>query len=294
MTADRDENDNAADTNIVPMPESGGIVALREKLHARMAALRRGGGRFGHNSNNVQGGATGQAGDRDELLEERRRQRAAMREKRRKETKEKIRREEEAKGKKGRDKAKEKDRRDKGQQTKTQLLVADPSTSKPSHGLQAKMTNVTFSTLTGSSSKKGQYLRTSSNPSQALEQLTARKEKLATLPEEKRKTIEEREKWDKAEARLDGVKVRDDEGRLKKAVKKKDKEKGKSKKAWEERKEHVTMSMAAKQKKRTDNIAMRNERKNAKRKGVGKSKGKARPGFEGKSFGKGKGKGKGK
>jgi hypothetical protein len=43
--------------------------------------------------------------------------------------------------------------------------------------------------------------------------------------------------------------------------------------------------MAAKQKKRTDNIAMRND----KRKGpaVGKGKGKARPGFEGKSFGKG-------
>jgi hypothetical protein len=114
----------------------------------------------------------------------------------------------------------------------TQLLVPDPSTSKPSHGPQAKLTNVAFSALAGSSSKKGQYLKTSSNPSQALEQLTARKEKIATLPEEKRKTVEDREKWDKAEARLDGVKVRDDEGRLKKAVKKKVKEKGKSKKAW--------------------------------------------------------------
>lgn len=48
--------------------------------------------------------------------------------------------------------------------------------------------------------------------------------------------------------------------------------------------------MAAKQKKRTDNIANRNERRNDKRKGV-KVKNKARPGFEGKSFGKG-GKGK--
>lgn len=55
--------------------------------------------------------------------------------------------------------------------------------------------------------------------------------------------------------------------------------------------------MAAKQKKRTDNIASRNERKSDKRKGVGKNKlaskaTKARPGFEGKSFGKDKGKGK--
>jgi hypothetical protein len=50
--------------------------------------------------------------------------------------------------------------------------------------------------------------------------------------------------------------------------------------------------MAARQKKRNDNIATRNERRSDKRKGVSKKVAgkKARPGFEGKSFGKGKGK----
>ena len=53
----------------------------------------------------------------------------------------------------------------------------------------------------------------------------------------------------------------------------------------DEKREQVTAAMAARQKKRNDNIAMRNERKNDKKKGLSK---KARPGFEGKVYGKGK------
>ncbi|RDB17061.1 Ribosomal RNA-processing protein 14 [Hypsizygus marmoreus] len=287
---DAGEND-AQGVEIVPMPQSGGIGSLRDKLHARMAALSRGGGRRNFDASGAE------ASGRDELLEERRRQRAAMRERRRKETKEKIRREEEMKGKKGKDREKEKrENRDKGNITKTQLLVPDEGhASRQQQGPQTSFTNVAFSAVAGTSSKKGQHLKTTANPQQALEQLAARKEKLAAMPEEKRKAIEEREKWEKAEARLEGVKVHDDEGRLKKALKRKEKEKGKSKKDWDDRKEQIASAMAAKQKKRGDNIATRNERRNDKRKGVGKAKTKARPGFEGKSFGKGKGKpGKGK
>jgi hypothetical protein len=78
-------------TNLVPMTPPTSITHLREKLHARIASLQR-------------GGAAREAGDKDELLEERRRQRAALREKRRKETREKIRKEKERTGK---DKGKE-------------------------------------------------------------------------------------------------------------------------------------------------------------------------------------------
>lgn len=63
----------------------------------------------------------------------------------------------------------------------------------------------------------------------------------------------------------------------------------------DERKDQLSNAMAAKQKKRGDNIAMRNERRSDKRKGIKPKKDtKARPGFEGKSFGKGKGKEKAK
>lgn len=99
-----DEND----LELRPMPEAGGIEVLREKLHAKIERLRRGGRPM-----------DGEAGDKDDLLEERRQQRAAMRERRRKETKEKIRREEEMKVKKM--KGKEKDRRQTGNVAKVRV-----------------------------------------------------------------------------------------------------------------------------------------------------------------------------
>jgi hypothetical protein len=95
------------------------------------------------------------------------------------------------------------------------------------------MASIAFSNVAGiTSSKHARNLKISSNPIQALEQLQARKEKLDALPEDKRKSIEERNRWAKAEARLEGTKVHDDETKLKKAVKRKEKEKSKSKKAW--------------------------------------------------------------
>lgn len=255
----------------VPMPRSESITFLRQKLHARMAALRCGGG-------------GDEPSDKDALLEERRKQRATLREKRRKETNERKRAE--------KVKANEKDKGTRVAPVKDQLLVSDrhAAASGLSNNYDGPLTNVTFSSISGSTSKKAVHLKSSNNPTQALSQLSSRKEKLAALPEEKRKTAEERERWAKAEARIEGVKVKDNEGLLKKAIKRKEKEKTRSKMKWDERKEQVTAQMAARQKKRTDNIAMRNER----RKGKGKGNAKARPGFEGKSYAKGKGKASGK
>lgn len=127
---DEDEDDDneevdgerGADGPPVPMPESGGIQELRDKLHARMAQLRnRSRGRM-YGGGGDAGWGGGEPGSRDELLEERRQQRAAMRERRRKETREKIKREEERRGK-GKDKGKEKEReKQKGTQTQVRAV----------------------------------------------------------------------------------------------------------------------------------------------------------------------------
>lgn len=84
-----------------------------------------------------------------------------------------------------------------------------------------------------STSRQGKApLKALSNPSQALAHLEKHNAKLASLPEEKRKEIEERERWAKAEARASGGKVADEEKTLKKAVKRMEKTKSKSGKEW--------------------------------------------------------------
>ena len=142
-------------------------------------------------------------------------------------------------------------------------------------------TTVAFSALADVPVKVSKRFKTAPDPKQALAQLEARAERLANLPADKRELIQEKDQWHKAGARMEGAKVKDDITKLKKAVKRADHEKVKSKKEWDERKKQVAANMAAKQKKRADNIAMRADRKKD-RKGVG---GKGRPGFEGKTFG---------
>lgn len=83
-----------------------------------------------------------------------------------------------------------------------------------------------------SSSKSKAPLKSLSNPSQALAHLEKHQAKLASLPEDKRKEAEERERWAKAEERAKGGKVADQEGTLKKAVKRLEKKKSKSGKEW--------------------------------------------------------------
>jgi hypothetical protein len=124
-----------------------------------------------------------------------------------------------------------------------------------------------------------------SDPKTALLKVQNKKKRLEALDDEKREDIEDKEVWLTARRRAEGERIRDDEGMLKKAVKRKEVAKKKSEKAWKERTEGVENAQKQRQKKREDNIRKRKEDKMlgkaGKKKKAGGAKKKGRPGFEG-------------
>lgn len=118
-------------------------------------------------------------------------------------------------------------------EAQVELVVPDPGPSRLSQS--DSFAAVTFSKLAHApthSSGKHKKLVTSSDPHTALSQLEARSAKLAQLPPKKFAELEERDRLAKAEIRVSGGKVYDDVSRLKKAIKRKDTQKLKSKKDW--------------------------------------------------------------
>jgi hypothetical protein len=134
--------------------------------------------------------------------------------------------------------------------------------------------------------------RKKKGPSDAATALAAalkKKSRLSGLDDEKKSRIASQDMWMAARKRAAGEKVKDDTSLLKKALKRQEGQKKKSEKEWTDRKEGIDKSIAARQKKRTDNLAKRQEEKG--KKGKGKPK---RPGFEGSFKGRTGGKKKGK
>lgn len=121
------------------------------------------------------------------------------------------------------------------------------------------------------------------DPRTALTAAEKKQSRLAGLDAEKRADIAEKDMWLNAKKRAHGERVRDDTSLLKKALKRKEKQKSKSEKEWQERQDAVVKGKEAKQKKRDTNLQKRREEKGQKGKKKSQSKGKkkARPGFEG-------------
>ncbi|CAI1541483.1 hypothetical protein SEUBUCD646_0K01380 [Saccharomyces eubayanus] len=122
-----------------------------------------------------------------------------------------------------------------------------------------------------------------------LKLLEAKKNKMEAKDELEQIKLKEKEKWQKAMLQAEGVKIRDDEKLLRKAIKRKETQKRKSAFEWKERKQVVEDTISERQKRREENLRIRkdnrgkkkNKQEKMKRKYVGSAVPKKRAGFEG-------------
>lgn len=127
--------------------------------------------------------------------------------------------------------------------------------------------------------------------------LENKKKKLEAMSPEERAEVMEKEKWSRVMNQAEGVKVKDDEKLLRKSLKRKEKQKLRAELEWKERKQTVKDTIAAREKRRDENLKARKEQKGKKGKQprlrkfsgvVKKGKDKKRAGFEGLAKLKGK------
>ncbi|XP_033374299.1 surfeit locus protein 6 [Parus major] len=121
---------------------------------------------------------------------------------------------------------------------------------------------------------------TGKNYKQLLSRLEIRKNKLEELKEKDEKKAQELEtkiKWTNALYKAEGVKIRDDEERLKEALKRKEKRKAQRKRQWEERTVRVVEKMQQRQDKRQKNIQKKKKEKIEKKKARARKKGRVLP-----------------
>jgi len=123
------------------------------------------------------------------------------------------------------------------------------------------------------------------DPKTALEAAQRKQSRVAGYDAEKQADIAEKDLWLNAKKRAHGERVRDDTSLLKKALKRKEKQKNKSERQWQEREQAVVKGREMKQKKRETNLQKRKDEKGMKgKKKPGAQKGgkkASRPGFEG-------------
>lgn len=133
-----------------------------------------------------------------------------------------------------------------------------------------------------------------------LQKIEVKKQQLAQMTPEEQEAQKSKDKWQRVLAQAEGVKVKDDEKLLKKALKRKERQKLKSEIEWKDRKQIVKDTVAARSKRREENLQSRRENKGKKsknqpklrkftgtinKKGAGQKK---RAGFEGSAKSKSK------
>ncbi|XP_077141029.1 surfeit locus protein 6 [Ranitomeya variabilis] len=121
---------------------------------------------------------------------------------------------------------------------------------------------------------------TGKNYKQLLSRLEARKSKLEELrvkDQDKAKDFENKIKWTNVLYKAEGLKIRDDEGMLKTALKRKEKRKEQRKKHWDKRIQNTADKMQQRQDKRNRNIKKKKMAKVEKKKNRARKRGRIMP-----------------
>ncbi|XP_070811703.1 surfeit locus protein 6 [Pituophis catenifer annectens] len=121
---------------------------------------------------------------------------------------------------------------------------------------------------------------TGKNYKQLLNRLESRKtqlEELKAKDEEKAKELEAKMQWTNVLYKAEGVKIRDDEEKLKAALKRKEKRKAQRQRKWEKRTEQVVDRMQQRQEKRRKNIQQKKLARIEKKKAKARKKGRILP-----------------
>lgn len=121
---------------------------------------------------------------------------------------------------------------------------------------------------------------TGKNYKQLLSRLEIRKNKLEDLKgkdEKKAQELETKMRWTNVLYKAEGVKIRDDEERLKKALKRKEQLKVQHRKQWEKRTEQVVEKMQQRQDKRRKNLQKKKLAKIERKKSKARKKGRVLP-----------------
>lgn len=293
---DAGEEESAPPETPAPAPRRASIAELRERLHSKIQMLHQ--QRHPHEA-----GASGAPSTKEELLEERRRQRGEMRDRRRRERKEARR---QAKAQAGKSATTERADPTLGSARPAGALVEAPAAPETRNAAPAVMdgdlsfSQVSFETTHAPDPQRKNKYALPNDPKSALAALEARQRREEAKIQKRiesgqdaaqvREAAQESERWGKALAAAEGVKIRDNVHALKQTIKRRERTKEKSTKAWyvrdadprNDRRRLEQEAQAAKQKRRMENLAARREAKKTGTKPKKSAKpGKARPGFEG-------------
>ena len=161
-----------------------------------------------------------------------------------------------------------------------------PPVSKPAKPIYNSQGNVVFSKFdfsdTNQDDKPDRDILTGKNYKQLLEKVQRQKQQAQQLQQvdpNKAQQLQGKNTWNSVMQKAKGIKVKNNEDLLKKALKRKDKLKQKSKKNWESRQEKVDEKIKDSQDKRKRNIKKKKQAKVDRKLKKAKKKGRAVPGF---------------